>query len=122
MRIGHAGDVEARVLHAGVDSDPLVGAASSIRSTGVANAGGSVYNIFAGRRTNSQTVTFNGIPLGFVDTRGKPRLRSAYNSIKAANGGVYSGQPVTASITKTYRTERSSRELAFSWASRLATN
>lgn len=86
------------VIGPGSATDPLAGSVTtSFTGKGVVN------NIFVGARTNNQTITFRGLPLAFADTRGNPRLFAAYNAIKAANGGVYAGQPLTASITKTYR-------------------
>jgi hypothetical protein len=87
------------VVGAGSTTDPLVGAASN-----TADGRGVITNVFQGSRLNNQTIVFNGVPLGFVDTRGNPRLASAYAAAAAASPlGVYDGRQFGASFSKTYR-------------------
>ena len=83
--------------------DSLYGAGSSNQAVGSANGGGIAVNVFQGRRTNNQTVTFQGVPLGFIDTRGNPRLLAEYLRIRAAGGGVYRGEEIRVNVNKTYR-------------------
>lgn len=89
----------AGVVGAGSATDPLTGAASS-----TADGRGVLTNVWQGSRLNSQTIVFNSVPLGFVDSRGNPRLRASYLAAAAASpGGIYDGRQFAASYQKTYR-------------------
>ena len=84
--------------------DGLAGAASPLITVGATQfAVGNPINVFQAGRINSQAIAFNGVPISFYDTRANPRLLAAYNAIRAANGGFYSGQEIVVPFTHTYR-------------------
>jgi hypothetical protein len=86
-------------FNVGSTTDPLVGAASNS-----ADGRGVVTNVFQGSRLNNQTIVFNGVPLGGVDTRGNPRLFAAYEAARLASpGATYDGRVFGAPFSKTYR-------------------
>lgn len=84
--------------------DNLAGAASTLTVVaGTQFAVSNPVNVYQANRLNNQTVAFQGVPLAFYDTRANPRLLAAYNAIRAANGGAYSGQEIIVPLTHTYR-------------------
>lgn len=102
--VAHDGAFDNVLSIPGSTGDGLAGAATfPVTVLNQQFATGNPINVFQANRTNSQTVSFNGVPISSYDTRANPRLLAAFNAILAANGGRYLGQPLLVPWTRSFR-------------------